>query len=85
MADPFVEQLGRKAASLSTEIPGEQFALGSMVSCEAAARVGELLDGCAQQRRIVTGGTVDGAMVQPTVVDHHERNAAVCRSRSAQS
>jgi acyl-CoA reductase-like NAD-dependent aldehyde dehydrogenase len=71
VADAFVEQLGRKAASLSTGDPRENNApLGSMVSREAATRIGELLeDARSKGARIVTGGTVNGAMLQPTVVD----------------
>jgi len=72
VADAFVEQLGRKAASLSAGDPRENNTpLGSMVSGEAATRIGELLeDARSKGARIVTGGTVDGAMMQPTVVDH---------------
>jgi acyl-CoA reductase-like NAD-dependent aldehyde dehydrogenase len=71
VADAFVDQLGRKAASLSAGDPRDnKLPLGSMVSCEAASRIGELLEDARNKgAKVVTGGTVDGAMLQPTVVD----------------
>jgi acyl-CoA reductase-like NAD-dependent aldehyde dehydrogenase len=61
IADAFIEKLGRKAASVAAR---------SLASCEAAERIRALLDDAAGKgARIVTGGQVDGTIVQPTVVD----------------
>jgi acyl-CoA reductase-like NAD-dependent aldehyde dehydrogenase len=71
VADAFVERLAKKAASLSCGDPRENNSpLGCMVSGEAAARTGELLEDARRKgAKIVAGGKVDGAMMQPTVVD----------------
>ena len=71
VADAFVEKLARKASSLSCGDPRENdAALGCMVSGDAASRTGELLEDARRKgAKIVAGGTVDGATMQPTVVD----------------
>ena len=71
VADSFVEKLGRKAASLVAGNPrNSNSPLGSLVSCEAAERVkGILNDAVSKGAKIVAGGQVEGAIVQPTVVD----------------
>jgi acyl-CoA reductase-like NAD-dependent aldehyde dehydrogenase len=72
VADAFVEKLGRKTASLSAGDPRESTSpLGSLVSCESGARIKELLDDAlGKGARIVAGGQLEGAILQPTVVDH---------------
>jgi acyl-CoA reductase-like NAD-dependent aldehyde dehydrogenase len=70
VADAFVEKLARKASSLSCGDPREGGALGCMVSGEAASRTGELLEDARKKgAKVVAGGTLDGATMQPTVVD----------------
>lgn len=71
VADAFVEKLGKKAASLSCGDPREKdAALGCMVSGEAASRNGELIEDARRKgAKIVAGGTVEGTVMQPTVVD----------------
>jgi len=72
VADSFVEQLGRKATSLVAGDPRDRNSLlGSLINCEAAERIKDLLDDAVNKgARIVTGGQVKGAIMQPTVVDN---------------
>ncbi|WP_144161291.1 aldehyde dehydrogenase [Paraburkholderia sp. BCC1885] len=71
VANLFVDKLGAKAASLKAGLPGdERFALGSMIGADAAARVKVLVDDAvAKGAVLVAGGSVNGSIMQPTVVD----------------
>lgn len=71
VADSFVEKLGTKAASLLAGDPRNgDSALGSLISSEAAKRVKDLLDDAVNKgAKIVAGGQVEGAVMQPTVID----------------
>jgi acyl-CoA reductase-like NAD-dependent aldehyde dehydrogenase len=72
VADEFVAKLARRASALVAGDPGdESLAFGSMVSREATERVTKLLDDAVQRgARIATGGTVEGSVMQPAVVDN---------------
>lgn len=72
VADRFVEKLARKAASLAqTEAGGGSPLLGALASREAVQRVQTLIqDALDKGARLVAGGTADGAIMQPTVVDY---------------
>ena len=72
VADSFVEKLAAKAASLVAGDPRNgNSPLGSLVSCEAAERVKDLLqDAVNKGAKIVAGGEVEGAIMQPAVVDN---------------
>jgi acyl-CoA reductase-like NAD-dependent aldehyde dehydrogenase len=72
IADAFVEKLAIKTATLKAGAPGqENFLLGSLVNPEAAVRCSKLIRSAIDSgARLVAGGQVDGAIMQPTVVDH---------------
>ncbi|HYA75770.1 MAG TPA: aldehyde dehydrogenase [Burkholderiaceae bacterium] len=72
VADAFVQRLAHKAASLKAGMPtDESCALGSMISSEAAARVKSLVDDAiAKGARLVTGGTVNGSIMNATILDN---------------
>lgn len=72
VADRFVEKLAVKAASLAQSRAGDGSPLlGALASREAVQRVQALVqDALDKGARLVAGGAVDGAVMQPTVVDN---------------
>lgn len=72
VADEFVAKLVKKASTLIAGDPrDESLAFGSVVSREATQRVKKLLDDAVKQgAKIAAGGTVDGTIMQPAVVDN---------------
>jgi acyl-CoA reductase-like NAD-dependent aldehyde dehydrogenase len=72
IADSFIEKLAIKTATLKAGAPGQEgFVLGSLVNAEAAVRCSKLIRSAIDSgARLVTGGQTDGAIMQPTVVDH---------------
>ncbi|QKR99563.1 aldehyde dehydrogenase [Sphingomonas sp. CL5.1] len=72
VADDFAARLKKKAESLRASAADDGAAqLGTLVSCEAAARVGELVaDAVKNGATLLAGGASDGPVMQPTVLDH---------------
>ena len=72
VADDFVARLATKTRSLRAGIPGtEGCVLGSMVGREAAQRVRAMIDDAVLKgATLVTGGEVDGTVMQPALIDH---------------
>jgi len=70
IANTFVEKFAAKARSLPYGNPREHVILGALVNKEAVTRNKELLDDAvAKGARVVTGGEIDGAVINATVVD----------------
>ena len=71
VADDFAKKLAAKAKGLKATDPRREDAvLGAMVSREAAARVqGLIADATSQGARLLAGGEVEGAVMQPVVLD----------------
>lgn len=72
VADDFAARLAVKAQSLPAGEPGAVGAvLGSLASSEAAARISAMVDDAvAKGAKLLAGGTHDGPIMQPTVIDH---------------
>ena len=72
VADEFVKKLTDRAAPLRAGDPhGKNVALGAMISAEAAARVGALVkDALDKGAKLMLGGEIEGAVMQPTVLDY---------------
>ncbi len=72
IADAFVEKLAARAQTLHAVDPRRQDAvLGSLVSADAASRVQSLVaDAVGKGARLVLGGPLDGALMQPTILDN---------------
>jgi vanillin dehydrogenase len=72
VADAFVRKLAQKAASLVAGDPkAVSSLLGSLVSNEAATRIQSLIeDAVAKGAYIAAGGSAQGSIMPPTVVDH---------------
>jgi len=71
IADAFVAKLAHKASSMSAGDPaaGDSM-LGSLVSVDAARRCRELIDDAIKKGAVLAaGGGIDGAIMQPTVLD----------------
>jgi acyl-CoA reductase-like NAD-dependent aldehyde dehydrogenase len=71
IADEFVAALAKKAKSLKAGDPTEgKTPLGSVVDASAAARIGQLIkDAVSKGAVIVAGGSIDGTIIQATVLD----------------
>ncbi|TWB51454.1 aldehyde dehydrogenase [Nitrospirillum viridazoti] len=71
IADAFVDKLAAKARTLTAGDPSAPGSiLGALVNAQAGQRIKALLDDAvAKGARIAAGGTVDGAIMQATVVD----------------
>ena len=71
VADEFAGKLAARAKGLRASDPRREDAvLGAMVSREAAARVqGLIADATSKGAKLLIGGEVDGALMQPTVLD----------------
>jgi acyl-CoA reductase-like NAD-dependent aldehyde dehydrogenase len=71
VADNFVTKLVSRAKPLVAGDPrGQNVALGTMISAEAAARVGSLIDDAVSKgARLVLGGGIEGAIMQPAILD----------------
>ena len=71
VADAFVERLLAKAHGLRANDPKVEPAhLGRLINPDAAARVRGLIDDAVQKgAKLLTGGDVDGSVMQPAVLD----------------
>ena len=72
VADEFVERLAARTRTLRAGVPGaEGCVLGAMIGREAAQRVRGMVDDAVHKgARLVTGGELDGTILQPALVDH---------------
>lgn len=72
VAGAFVENLAARAHALRAVDPRRQdAALGSLVSADAGERVQSLVaDAVDKGARLVLGGRLDGALMQPAILDH---------------
>lgn len=71
VADTFVAALGAKAATLRADDPRKgNTPLGCVVDASAARRIDSLIkDAVSKGARLVSGGGVDGTVIQATVID----------------
>jgi acyl-CoA reductase-like NAD-dependent aldehyde dehydrogenase len=71
IADEFVEKLAKRARNYQIREPGAAgFALGSMISCDAASRSEDLVnDAVAKGAKLLAGGNIRGATMSATVLD----------------
>jgi acyl-CoA reductase-like NAD-dependent aldehyde dehydrogenase len=72
VADEFVDRLAAKVKTLRAGVPGtEGCVLGAMVSLDAADRVRAMIDDAVNKgATLVTGGQVEGTIMQPALLDH---------------
>ncbi len=71
VGDTFVERLVARAGSLVAGDPRrDDVALGTIISREAAERIGTFVaDAIAKGATLVLGGHIEGAVMQPTILD----------------
>lgn len=84
VADDFVARLADKARSLRAGDPRSgSYALGSMISTEAAVRVQGLVEEATERgASLVAGGQIDKTIMQPTVLDHVNSSMRLYREES---
>jgi len=72
VADEFVARLAAKTKSLRAGVPGtEGCVLGAMISRDAVDRVRAMIDDALRKgATLVTGGEVEGTLMQPALLDH---------------
>ena len=72
VADDFVVRLAAKTRTLRAGVPGsEGCVLGSMIGRDAARRVRALIDDAVDKgATLLTGGEVEGTIMQPALLDH---------------
>lgn len=72
VADEFVARLAAKTKTLRAGVPGtEGCVLGAMISRDAVDRVRAMVDDALRKgATLVTGGEVEGTLMQPTLLDH---------------
>jgi len=72
IADSFVDKLVARATPLVAGDPRRKdVALGTMITPEAAQRVGKLLqDATSKGASLVLGGNIDASVMQPAILDH---------------
>jgi acyl-CoA reductase-like NAD-dependent aldehyde dehydrogenase len=71
VADAFVDKLAKKVASLRAGDPSDSTSvLGSLIDASAGLRIKALVDDAlAKGARLVTGGQLDGSIMQATLLD----------------
>ena len=72
IGDAFVQKLAARSGGLVAGDPRrDDVALGTLISREAAARIGALVaDAVDEGATLVLGGHIAGAVMQPTILDH---------------
>jgi acyl-CoA reductase-like NAD-dependent aldehyde dehydrogenase len=72
VADAFVERLAAKTRTLRAGVPGaEGCVLGAMIGRDAAERVRSMIDDAVRKgATLVTGGELEGTILQPVLIDH---------------
>jgi len=84
VADHFIEKLAIKARHLSAGDPRKgDFNLGSMISANAAIRVGDLMmDALERGARLVSGGSIAKSIMQPTILDQVDSSMRIYHEES---
>lgn len=84
VAAEFVERLVDRAKTLHAGDPRKGEApLGSLINAQAAQRVSGLIeDAVSKGAKLLAGGTVEGAVMQPAVVDHVMTNMRLYHEES---
>ena len=84
VADEFVERLIVRAAQLRAGDPREENApLGSLLNAEAALRVRGLIeDAVSRGAKLLIGGEISGAIMQPAIVDRVAANMRLYHEES---
>ncbi|VBO44812.1 aldehyde dehydrogenase [Burkholderia pseudomallei] len=83
IADALVDKLAAKARTLAAGDPRAGLPLGAMVSRDAAARAAALVDDAASRgAALPLGCRVDGAIMQPTIVDRVTPDMRLYREES---
>lgn len=84
VADRFVEKLVHRTCSLRAADPRRETApLGTMIHAAAAERVAALIrDAQDKGAELLIGGRVEGAVMQPAVIDHVSSNMAIYHEES---
>jgi acyl-CoA reductase-like NAD-dependent aldehyde dehydrogenase len=72
VGDTFVQKLVARSGTLVAGDPRrDDVALGTVISREAAERIGALVaDAVKKEAKLVLGGQIEGAVLQPTILDH---------------
>ena len=72
IADEFAEKMAAKTKTIAAGNPQiNDVALGSLISRDAAARVGGLIrDAVERGARLLAGGNIDGSIMDATLLDH---------------
>ncbi len=83
VADAFVSKLAAKAAGLRAGDPRDNLPLGALVDPSAAERMEVLIaDALAKGAVLAAGGTREGSIVQPTILDHVTSEMCIYREES---
>ena len=84
VADAFVDKLAQKAASLRAGDPQDGASmLGSLIDVSAGQRIKALVDDAlAKGARLVTGGQLDGSIMQATLLDGVTRDMRLYHEES---
>jgi acyl-CoA reductase-like NAD-dependent aldehyde dehydrogenase len=84
VAEEFLRHLTNKTAMLSSADPSETSGnLGRLINSEAATRVSGLLeDAVAKGANLILGGEVEGAVMQPAILDHVTPQMRIYREES---
>lgn len=84
IADAFVDKLAVKIAGLRAGDPQDSTSvLGSLVSAAAGERIKALIDDAvAKGARLVSGGQLEGSILQPTLLDNVDASMRLYREES---
>ncbi|MGG5870856.1 aldehyde dehydrogenase [Pseudomonas peli] len=84
VADAFVDKLASKATSLHAGDPSDSLSvLGSLIDASAGQRIKALIDDAlAKGARLVTGGQLDGSIMQATLLDGVTRDMRLYHEES---
>lgn len=84
VADEFVARLTAKTKTLRAGVPGaEGCVLGTMIGRDAAQRVRAMIDDAVNKgARLLTGGEVEGTIMQPALLDHVTPTMQIYRDES---
>lgn len=84
IADAFVDKLAVKIAGLRAGDPqASTSVLGSLVSAAAGERIKALIDDAvAKGARLVSGGQLEGSILQPTLLDNVDASMRLYREES---
>jgi acyl-CoA reductase-like NAD-dependent aldehyde dehydrogenase len=82
IADEFAARLARKVSSLTAGLPGEAV-LGSLIDARAGERIMILVpDALDKGAVLLSGGEIDGSVMQPVLLDHVTPDMRLYREES---